>query len=77
MKTYTRWLSAIAALMCLFVLATCQGKPQASATPTTTLSVQITPANSLQILRQSPIQGQRLDLSPTIQITFDLSLIHI
>ena len=74
MKTYTRWLSAIAALMCLFVLAACQGKPQASATPTATLSVQITPANSPQILRQSPIQGQRLDLSPTIQITFDRAM---
>jgi len=74
MKTYTRWLSSIAAMMCLFLLATCQGNKQASATPTPILSVQVTPANSPQILHQSPIQGQRLDLSPTIQITFDRAM---
>ena len=74
MKTYTRWFSSIAALMCLFLLATCQGNKQASLTPTPTLSVQVTPANSPQILHQSPIQGQRLELAPTIQITFDRAM---
>jgi len=39
MKTYTRWLSSIAAMVCLFLLATCQGNKQASLTPTPTLSV--------------------------------------
>ncbi|MGA2489689.1 MAG: Ig-like domain-containing protein, partial [Anaerolineales bacterium] len=72
MKTYLRWLTSIAAMICVFFLATCQTKPQATAT--TTLSVEVTPANSPQILHQSPIQGQRLDLSPTIQITFDRSM---
>ena len=74
MKTYTRWLSSIAAMVCLFLLATCQGNKQASLTPTPTLSVQVTPANSPQILHQSPIQGQRLELAPTIQITFDRAM---
>jgi len=74
MKTYSRWLTSIAALMCVFFLATCQSKPTATATATATLSVEVTPANLPQILHQSPIQGQRLDLSPTIQITFDRAM---
>jgi alpha-2-macroglobulin len=74
LKTNTRWLSFIAAIICLFMLVSCQGKTTASATPTTSLSVQVTPAKSPQVLRQSPAQGQRLDLSPTIQITFDRAM---
>ena len=74
MKTYSRWFTSIATLICVFFLAACQGKPQATPTATATLSVQVAPANSPQILHQSPIQGQRLDLSPTIQITFDRAM---
>ncbi len=69
MKTHLPWFSIIAAMICVFFLATCQSKPRTRATAT--LSVEGTPANSPQILHQTPIQGQRLDLSPTIQITFD------
>ena len=74
MKTYSRWQASIAALMFVIFLAACQGKTQATATTTATLSVQSTPANSPQILHQSPIQGERLDLAPTIQITFDRAM---
>ena len=74
MKTYLRWLNFIAVMLCVFILASCQRKPLATATPAATLSVQVAPANSPQILSQSPIQGQRLDLAPTIQITFDRAM---
>ena len=72
MKIYSRWLTSIAAVICVFFLSTCQGKPPPTAS--VPLSVKVTPANSPQILQQSPIPGQRLDLSPTIQITFDRSM---
>ncbi|MGB8213582.1 MAG: Ig-like domain-containing protein [Anaerolineales bacterium] len=73
MKTYLRWLLCITTLIFVSFLAACQSKP--TATPAAApLSVQVTPANSPQILRQSPLQGQRLDLSPTIQVTFDRSM---
>ncbi len=40
--------------------------------PPETLSVQVTPGQTgPQVIAQNPIAGQRLDLSPTIQITFD------
>jgi len=74
MKTYTRWLPSISAIILVLFLSTCQSNPQATVTATATLSVQVTPANSPQILQQSPIPGQRLDLSPTIQITFDRAM---
>ncbi len=72
MKTYLRWFTSLAAMICIFSLATCQSKPRTTAP--TTLSVEVKPANSPQIVHQSPLQGQRLDLSPTIQITFNRAM---
>ena len=76
MKTYLRWFISCTAIFLVFFLSTCQGKLPATETATaiTTLSVAVTPANSPQILLQSPLQGQRLDLTPTIQITFDRAM---
>ncbi|HTX92091.1 MAG TPA: Ig-like domain-containing protein [Anaerolineales bacterium] len=72
MKTSLRWLTFVAAIISVLFLSTCRSEPQA--TPTESLSVGVTPANSPQILHQSPIQGQRLDLLPTIQLTFDRAM---
>jgi uncharacterized protein YfaS (alpha-2-macroglobulin family) len=80
MKKHWRWITFTAIIVCIFSLAACQGKTGAGATatarvaPTATLSVQAAAGNSPQILNQSPIQGERLELAPTLQITFDRAM---
>jgi uncharacterized protein YfaS (alpha-2-macroglobulin family) len=76
MKTHWRWINFSAIMLFIFILAACQDKPQATATAaaTSTLSVKTTPVNNPQILQQSPIQGQRLELAPTIQVSFDRAM---
>jgi hypothetical protein len=65
------WLFGITLLLAL-VAANCTGaQPQ----PKATLSVQSSqPQAGPQIIAQDPIAGQRLDLAPTIKITFDRAM---
>ncbi len=57
-----------AAIILTLILSSCTGTPQA--TPTLTVKVDADEVGP-QIVAQEPVEGQRLDLSPTIKIIFD------
>ena len=63
-------------LLILGILGACQIGPSPiitpAPTPGATLSIQFTqPSVGSQVVAQEPLEGQRLDLSPVIQIVFD------
>src|SRR5512135_1860707 len=73
MKTRIHW-SAFNAVVILSLLLSACGSPTPTpqATPTLeNLSIAATPAPGPQILRQEPLPGQRLGLSPQLVIAFD------
>jgi len=73
MKTQSRMLLGAVALVCVFVFVAC-GPSTSTPTPLPTpenLSVDVTPAAYPQIVKQVPLPGERLGLSPEIQIGFD------
>jgi hypothetical protein len=74
-KKYVLWtlggILVLAALFALIKFAPLQAST-ATATPAATLSVQATPGQEgPHTVAQDPLPGQRLNLSPTIKITFD------
>ncbi len=75
MKTNKRFSKIIRllAFATLALLISCAGpQPSPQATATETLSIQVTPPQAgPHVIAQNPLVGQRLDLSPTLQITFD------
>jgi uncharacterized protein YfaS (alpha-2-macroglobulin family) len=71
MKTYLRWFLCVTLLLLAVTLAACQATP--APTPED-LSIQVTPVAAPQIVRQSPLPGERLGLSPVIQVGFDRAM---
>src|SRR6202142_2215942 len=70
MKKNLHWI-LLASIVLLFVIILSIKKPSGKLAPEN-LSVQATPNQTgPQIIAQNPGAGQRLDLSPTIQLTFD------
>jgi hypothetical protein len=70
MKKHLRLIVLIGVVL-LFAIALSVTKISGTQTPEN-LSVQATPNQTgPQIIAQNPVAGQRLDLSPTIQLTFD------
>ena len=73
MKMKTRCFAYMLVLFFGILLSACAGPaPAPTQTPTPEkLSVGITPAAYPQIVRQKPLAGERLGLSPNIEIVFD------
>ncbi len=73
MKNQTRWIAPIAVLFLGLLSSGCAGlTPVPELTPVPTrLSIDMTPAAYPQIVRQNPLPGERIGLSPLIEITFD------
>ena len=70
MKKNLHWI-LLAGIALLFVLVFSVTKTSGRQSPEN-LSVQAMPNQvGPQVIAQNPVAGQRLDLSPTIQITFD------
>lgn len=73
MKNQIRWLAFIVLLFFSLYLSACEGlTPVPSLVPTPeALSIDSTPLPYLQIVYQNPLPGERLGLSPIIEISFD------
>ncbi|HEY3312457.1 MAG TPA: Ig-like domain-containing protein, partial [Anaerolineales bacterium] len=73
MNSHLRWFALTGVLLFSLSLTACGGAtPVPSLTPThEKLSIQASPSAQLQITHQNPLPGERLGLSPTVEIMFD------